>query len=715
MSAKLLFFRVFALAALFVASTSHTAAAAEPSIDCGRNIKPNSTVQILFINGIMNDRSDACQSSDKLASTLAANGLDMSSISWDYVHNPMDWAGLDDVAELRVQAELSAMAGVKSTGSVTDYFYQLGWLYKDLIAEGAIFGTYPASTKAHARRIADTTKKIYDSIIDKVDNKGQYLVVVPHSQGNFYTEAVFGLLRANNRLDVIEKVKVVGVAAIAMRSPNDDYVTIEQDKALFKLQELNTALSGNYAPTPARHKACVKITYDAELIFYPESWAVDKCTSDGELQTSATRLLHEFFEIYLNSGIIDVLRNPKVSLPFAITEKVKKYTDRFKALVPVAPNNHRYEIINCGTWFQCRDAALAKGGQLVTIRSQSENDWLAATFSMTENYWIGAANDGVPGAWRWSGGETFSYTNWGNNLNNFGGNENCAHLYSVTPGYWNDLRCDSTAVTKAIVEYTVKSTNPLTKRRYELTSCGNWLQCRDAAIMRGGQLVTIRSDSENEWLANTFLPSAQNDWGLWIGLNDLSQSGTWTWVGGQADEYRRWSRSEPNNIGRENYVHMMRFASIKGEWNNWVLDAGGNINQAIVEYGPLGQSGVLTINANSIPGATLVVPNGVVSCIFNSTGTWSAGPQAPPQYQNADGVIGGNSLNLTDFGVPISAAPNMALVVKHSSTGKWDLLGSSKTISVVAGETLSFMMNDATTFGYTDGNTGQLSTVWSCN
>lgn len=127
------------------------------------------------------------------------------------------------------------------------------------------------------------------------------------------------------------------------------------------------------------------------------------------------------------------------------------------------------------------------------------------------------------------------------------------------------------------------------------------------------------------------------------------------------------------------------------------------------------RSGSITVLANTIPGAILTVPAGVSSCAFTSTGTWSAGPNAPPEYQNADGVIETNTLNLTDFGVPIPSAPIMALVVKHSSTGKWDLLGSSKTISVQAGETLSFMMNDATTFGYTDGNTGQLSTAWTCS
>lgn len=158
---------------------------------------------------------------------------------------------------------------------------------------------------------------------------------------------------------------------------------------------------------------------------------------------------------------------------------------------------------------------------------------------------------------------------------------------------------------------------------------------------------------------------------------------------------------------------------MKDEAIYFSVDAAGNYGNdstaLSVTVTKVAGSGAITVLANTIPGATVTVPSGASACSFVSTGTWSAGPQAPPQYQNADGVIGGTSYNLTNFGVPMPGEGNMALVVKHSSTGNWDLLGSSRTISVVAGETLSFMMNDATTFGYTDGNTGQLSTVWSCN
>lgn len=118
-------------------------------------------------------------------------------------------------------------------------------------------------------------------------------------------------------------------------------------------------------------------------------------------------------------------------------------------------NNRHYQVIDCGTWTSCRDAAINRGGQLVTIRSQAENDWLAANFSMTALYWIGAYYDIPTRTWKWASGEPLLYTNWGNNLNNSGGDEYCSHFFPPTPGYWNDVRCGYEYSTKAIVEYPV--------------------------------------------------------------------------------------------------------------------------------------------------------------------------------------------------------------------------------------------------------------------
>lgn len=128
----------------------------------------------------------------------------------------------------------------------------------------------------------------------------------------------------------------------------------------------------------------------------------------------------------------------------------------------------------------------------------------------------------------------------------------------------------------------------------------------------------------------------------------------------------------------------------------------------------LPSTGSFVVRSNVIPGATFVVPAGKTNCRFDASGTWSAGPQSDPETRNADGVVGGNTLGLAADGVPIPTAPIQALVVKRSSTDRFEMVGGSRTLEVKAGENLSFMMNDATTFGYVDGNTGQLDVTWEC-
>jgi PKD repeat protein len=118
-------------------------------------------------------------------------------------------------------------------------------------------------------------------------------------------------------------------------------------------------------------------------------------------------------------------------------------------------SSKEYAVGSCGNWRECESKAKILNAHLVAINDPSEDAWLSNAFSMNTNYWIGATNDGVIGQWRWTTGESFNYTNWGQNLNNNGGNEFCAHYYNVTPGIWNDLACNSTNI-KGLFE---RSTN----------------------------------------------------------------------------------------------------------------------------------------------------------------------------------------------------------------------------------------------------------------
>jgi len=58
--------------------------------------------------------------------------------------------------------------------------------------------------------------------------------------------------------------------------------------------------------------------------------------------------------------------------------------------------------------------------------------------------------------------------------------------------------------------------------------------------------------------------------GLWIGLNDAAESGTYVWSSGASDTFTNWYSGELNNIGLEHYTYMVgtEVGAGAGEWNN---------------------------------------------------------------------------------------------------------------------------------------------------
>ena len=86
----------------------------------------------------------------------------------------------------------------------------------------------------------------------------------------------------------------------------------------------------------------------------------------------------------------------------------------------------------------------------------------------------------------------------------------------------------------------------------------NWYSAQDVCMSNGGQLVSIQSKDENDYVNS--LSSGEK----WIGLTDESNEGTWIWVGTSAvATYFNWEAWEPNNgAGIEDCV------VLRGGWND---------------------------------------------------------------------------------------------------------------------------------------------------
>ncbi|KAI6658178.1 Macrophage mannose receptor 1 [Oopsacas minuta] len=97
-------------------------------------------------------------------------------------------------------------------------------------------------------------------------------------------------------------------------------------------------------------------------------------------------------------------------------------------------------------------------------------------------------------------------------------------------------------------------------RLYEVSTGINWLDAQSSCAVWGGDLTSITTERENNYLY-TIIPDTVSN--CWIGLNDRSEEGTYTWTDGLVYSYTNWIGSEPSNF-YEDCVDM-----IKAEGGSW--------------------------------------------------------------------------------------------------------------------------------------------------
>ena len=90
---------------------------------------------------------------------------------------------------------------------------------------------------------------------------------------------------------------------------------------------------------------------------------------------------------------------------------------------------------------------------------------------------------------------------------------------------------------------------------YRSNASFTWAQANADAQANGGNLVSITSMEENDFVAGSFVH---------IGANDLVLEGTFAWTDGELFGYSNWEAGEPNNLGNEDGVIMLP----NGKWND---------------------------------------------------------------------------------------------------------------------------------------------------
>lgn len=138
--------------------------------------------------------------------------------------------------------------------------------------------------------------------------------------------------------------------------------------------------------------------------------------------------------------------------------------------------------------------------------------------------------------------------------------------------------------------------NPANGHNYYLLSANTWTAAEAESLTLGGHLATINNLAENEFVFNNFGMTGQ--YGLWIGLNDLANEGSFVWSSGEPFTYSNWAPGQPDNNNAVSEDFVMMFVEQEGQvapgvrkWNDFINtpfehDTFGGALQGVVEVVP---------------------------------------------------------------------------------------------------------------------------------
>lgn len=124
----------------------------------------------------------------------------------------------------------------------------------------------------------------------------------------------------------------------------------------------------------------------------------------------------------------------------------------------------------------------------------------------------------------------------------------------------------------------------------------SWEAAQAAAVVSGGNLVTISSAEENDFVYSLisnrpelwFIDGAGNGQGPFIGLYQPNNVGDFVWVSGEPVTYTNWAPGEPNNnLNGESVAQFFAQGTLIGNhWNDVAPAPYASVRGYIVEIVP---------------------------------------------------------------------------------------------------------------------------------
>jgi hypothetical protein len=240
-------------------------------------------------------------------------------------------------------------------------------------------------------------------------------------------------------------------------------------------------------------------------------------------------------------GAVDAPPDQFVAIPACMTNPA--YTD--------APDGHRYRKTSAVNYDRAIDTCAADGAHLVVFETRAEQDFVDALAGT--DVWIGIDDLTTEGIFKWITGAPNTYSGFMGAEPNDAGTEDCTYL-DVSGDDWNDTSCDETreAVCECELGYTPPPTpmcrtlpggfTEIDGRRYFLEEATprSWAAAKTACEAIGAYLSVFADLDETDHVDGQFSGDS------WIGLSDQTTEGTWTWVNGSTDAYRKWGTAAPH-------------------------------------------------------------------------------------------------------------------------------------------------------------------------
>ncbi len=206
-----------------------------------------------------------------------------------------------------------------------------------------------------------------------------------------------------------------------------------------------------------------------------------------------------------------------------------------------------------------------KGGHLVTINSQGENDFLSnLLYNKIGGGWVNVLTGGKTfdhETWFWITGEPFDYMNWSADEPYMSENTNDSVnmiITSNTPyqGKWNTNNSRNVSnVVGFVCEYdnTIDASKytPVYKQNYNgheywfFEDAVDWQSAKKICEAKGGHLVIIDNADENSMVLSGIQNTSKSQ--AWIGATDIAEEGIWRDVNRNLLTYTNWHSSQPDN------------------------------------------------------------------------------------------------------------------------------------------------------------------------